>query len=88
MPPGRFDLFDALVDDGTSHVGVLKSDDADARACCEWATRADLPRVLDLRQAPRDVRVAARLEGWILGTALSSAGAPSPGARAREDSRA
>jgi hypothetical protein len=70
---------DALVDDGRSHVGVEvypsfcrgrdvpKSDDADARACCEWAAGADLGRALDLRAAPTVVRRAARLEGWILG---------------------
>jgi hypothetical protein len=70
---------DALADDGASHVGVevypsfcrppdvAKSDDADARACCEWAGRADLARELDLRSAPAVVRQAARQEGWILG---------------------
>ncbi len=70
---------DALRDDGTSHVGVevypsfcrprhvAKSDDADARACCEWAAAADLPRLLDLTGAPPQVQRAARLEGWILG---------------------
>jgi hypothetical protein len=79
---------DGLVDDGRSHVGVeiypsfcrpravRKSDDADARACCDWAAEADLPRVLDLRRAPRDVRLAAAIEGWILGAPVS----PSPGA--------
>lgn len=83
--------FDALVDDGASHVGVevyptfcrpawvRKSDDADARACCEWAASADLARVLDLRSSPPAVRRAARLEGWILGArpAGLSAGSPS-----------
>jgi hypothetical protein len=76
--------FDALADRGTSHVGVEvypslyrprsvpKSDDADARACCVWAARADLARVLDLGAAPPGVRRAARLEGWILGTPLNS----------------
>jgi len=76
--------FDSLVDDGRSHVGVeiyptfcrpasvKKSDDADARACCEWAAAADLPRILDLRSAPPAVRRAARLEGWILGARLAS----------------
>lgn len=70
---------DAPNDDGRSHVGVEvyptfcrdprvpKSDDADARACCEWAAAADLPRLLDLRRAPAAVRRAARTEGWILG---------------------
>jgi hypothetical protein len=70
---------DALSDDGASHVGVEvypsfcrgkdapKSDDADARACCEWAARADLRRELDLGAAPLGVRRAARTEGWILG---------------------
>lgn len=70
---------DAVVDDGSSHVGVEvypslyrgprvpKSDDADARACCQWAAGADLARILDLRAAPRAVREAARIEGWILG---------------------
>lgn len=76
--------FDALVDDGSSHVGVevypsfcrpasvKKSDDADARACCDWAASADLPRVLDLRPAPPEVRRRARLEGWILGARPAS----------------
>jgi hypothetical protein len=71
--------FDALVDDGERHVGVEvyptfcrapdvpKSDDADARACCEWAARAPLACVLDLSSASAAVRVAARIEGWILG---------------------
>jgi hypothetical protein len=71
--------FDSLTDDGESHVGVEvyptfcrrpdipKSDDADARACCEWAARAPLARVLDLTSASRAVRAAARIEGWILG---------------------
>lgn len=70
---------DALRDDGRSHVGaevyptfcrgpgVPKSDDADARACCEWAAAADLAGLLDLRAAPATVRRAARIEGWILG---------------------
>jgi len=71
--------FDALADDGKSHLGVevypslyrsrgaRKSHDADARACCEWAASADLAARLDLRAAPAPVRRAARLEGWILG---------------------
>jgi hypothetical protein len=70
---------DGLVDDGRSHIGVevypslyrpagvRKSDDADARACCLWAARAPLARLLDLRTAPAHIRRAARLEGWILG---------------------
>jgi hypothetical protein len=70
---------DALADDGTSHVGceiypsfcrprhVPKTDDADARWTCRWASRADLARSLDLTGAPAEVREAARLEGWILG---------------------
>ena len=70
---------DALADDGVSHVGVEvyptfyrpasqpKSDDADARACCEWAAAADLARELNLTTAPAPVRRAARTEGWILG---------------------
>jgi hypothetical protein len=70
---------DALVDDGESHVGceiypsfcrprrVPKTDDADARWTCVWASRADLPRALDLTGAPASVQEAARLEGWILG---------------------
>jgi hypothetical protein len=74
--------FDALADDGVSHVGVEvypsfcrakhvpKSDDADARACCEWAAAADLERALDLRAAPLRVRRVARLEGWILGASV------------------
>jgi hypothetical protein len=72
---------DTLVDDGCSHVGVEiyptfcrprrvpKSDDADARAACTWAARADLARALDLRGAPTRIRRVARLEGWILGAA-------------------
>jgi hypothetical protein len=71
--------FDALQDDGRSHVGVEvypsfyrgkgvpKADDADARACCEWSDRADLKRALDLTAAPPEIRAAARIEGWILG---------------------
>jgi hypothetical protein len=71
--------FDALADDGLSHVGVEvypsfyrpasvpKTDDADARACCEWAAAADLTRELNLGNAPDFVRRAARKEGWILG---------------------
>jgi hypothetical protein len=70
---------DALADDGHSHVGceiypsfcrpprVPKTDDADARWACLWASRADLATALDLRQAPGRLREAARLEGWILG---------------------
>jgi hypothetical protein len=70
---------DALADDGMSHVGceiypsfcrparVPKSDDADARWTCLWASRADLAAALDLERAPAPVREAARLEGWILG---------------------
>jgi hypothetical protein len=70
---------DALADDGRSHVGceiypsfcrpphVRKTDDADARWTCLWASRADLATALDLREAPLRVREAARLEGWILG---------------------
>jgi hypothetical protein len=70
---------DALADDGKSHVGceiypsfcrprhVRKTDDADARWTCRWASRADLERALDLTGAPAAVREAARLEGWILG---------------------
>jgi hypothetical protein len=70
---------DALADDGRSHVGaeiypsfcrprgVPQSDDADARAACEWAAGADLAALLDLRGASDAVREAARLEGWILG---------------------
>lgn len=70
---------DALADDGRSHVGceiyptfcrpahVPKTDDADARWTCRWASRADLASALDLRRAPEPVREAARLEGWILG---------------------
>jgi hypothetical protein len=70
---------DALADDGGSHVGceiypsfcrpssVRKTDDADARWTCLWASRADLASLLDLTRAPARVREAARLEGWILG---------------------
>jgi hypothetical protein len=70
---------DALADDGESHVGceiyptfcrprhVPKTDDADARWTCRWASRADLGMALDLTRAPAAVREAARLEGWILG---------------------
>jgi hypothetical protein len=70
---------DSLHDDGRCHVGVeiypsfcrprgvAQTDDADARAACEWAARADLAALLDLRRAPRSVRAAARIEGWILG---------------------
>jgi hypothetical protein len=70
---------DALADDGESHVGceiyptlcrprrVRKTDDADARWTCLWASRADLVRLLDLEGAPAAVQDAARLEGWILG---------------------
>jgi hypothetical protein len=72
---------DALVDDGESHVGceiypsfcrprrVPKTDDADARWTCLWASRADLAGTLDLTRAPASVQEAARLEGWILGAA-------------------
>jgi hypothetical protein len=72
---------DALFDDGTSHVGceiypsfcrptrVRKTDDADARWTCLWASRTDLGAALDLRRSPAPVREAARLEGWILGAA-------------------
>ncbi len=74
---------DALADDGTSHVGceiypsfcrpphVPKTDDADARWACLWASRADLATALDLTCAPARVRKAARLEGWILGATPS-----------------
>jgi hypothetical protein len=83
--------FDAIADDGASHVGVEvypsfcrppsvpKSHDADARACCLWASHADLRTALDLGAAPRSVREASRLEGWILGAPVSGAAAgPSP----------
>jgi hypothetical protein len=72
---------DSLADDGSCHVGaeiyptfcrpprVSKSDDADARAACTWAARANLGRALDLEGAPARVRRAVRLEGWILGAA-------------------
>jgi hypothetical protein len=75
---------DALRDDGRSHVGVEvypsfcrgqgtpKSDDADARACCDWAGRADLSAELDLTGAPAGVRRDARIEGWILGARWSA----------------
>jgi hypothetical protein len=75
---------DALADDGEGHVGceiypsfcrprhVRKSDDADARWTCRWASRADLARALDLTGAPAGVQEAARLEGWILGAALDT----------------
>jgi hypothetical protein len=75
---------DALADDGRSHVGceiypsfcrpsrVPKTDDADARWTCLWASRADLGAALDLRRAPAPVREAARLEGWILGARLDT----------------
>jgi hypothetical protein len=75
---------DALADDGTSHVGaeiypsfcrpsrVRKTDDADARWACLWASRADLAAALDLTRAPARVRKAARLEGWILGAVPAS----------------
>ncbi len=71
--------FDTLADDGTSHVGlevyptfcrgreVPKSDDADARACCEWSAGVDLARELDLAALTPRLRALARLEGWILG---------------------
>lgn len=71
--------FDAPADDGSSHVGVEvyptfcrgrgvpKSDDADARACCEWAARADLARELDVSDLAPPLRASVRLEGWILG---------------------
>jgi hypothetical protein len=74
--------FDALADDGTSHVGVEvypsfcrprgvpKSDDADARACCEWAAAADLAKALDLSRLAKPLQAAARLEGSILGASL------------------
>jgi hypothetical protein len=70
---------DGLADDGRSHVGseiypsfcrparVRKSDDADARWTCLWASRADLASLLDLTAAAPEVRARARLEGWILG---------------------
>jgi hypothetical protein len=70
---------DGLADDGRHHVGVevypsfcrparvAKTDDADARWACLWASRADLAGVLDLTRAPASLRRAARLEGWILG---------------------
>ncbi len=72
--------FDALQDDGHSHVGLEvypgafnqgpKSDDADARACCEWADREQregrLDTWLDLSRVPDPVRAQVRLEGWIL----------------------
>jgi len=77
---------DAVADDGRSHVGaeiypsfcrpsrVRKTDDADARWTCLWASRADLAAALDLRRAPASVRAAARLEGWILGAPAEGAG--------------
>jgi hypothetical protein len=89
--------FDALVDDGVSHVGAEiypsfcrgrtepKSDDADARACCAWAAGADLARALDLSDAPAAVRRAARIEGWILGARAAGAGWPASGPRRRSE---
>jgi hypothetical protein len=88
--------FDGLADDGRSHVGVeiypsfyrpshvSKSHDADARACCMWASSADLRRLLDLRRAPRAVRETARIEGWILGAAALDS-SPSPSERSGGD---
>lgn len=76
---------DALTDDGESHVGceiyptfcrprgVPKTDDADARWTCLWASRADLARLLDLTGTPAAVQEAARLEGWILGATAPAA---------------
>jgi hypothetical protein len=75
---------DALADDGRSHLGaeiyptfcrparVRKTDDADARWACLWASRAELAVVLDLAGAPGAVREAARIEGWILGAGLDT----------------
>jgi hypothetical protein len=77
---------DGIADDGESHVGaeiypsfcrparVPKTDDADARWACLWASRADLAAALDLRPAPAPVREAARLEGWILGAPAAGEG--------------
>ena len=74
---------DALADDGESHVGceiypsfcrprhVPKTDDADARWTCLWASRADLATLLDLTSAPAAVQEAAQSEGWILGASPS-----------------
>jgi hypothetical protein len=79
--PVRAWPMDLLADDGRCHLGVEiypsfcrpahvpQSDDADARWVCRWAQRADLARMLDLRDAPAGIRTAARLEGWILGAA-------------------
>jgi hypothetical protein len=81
---------DALADDGRSHVGcevyptfcrasqVRKSDDADARWTCLWASRTDLAGALDLTSAPSAIRRAARLEGWILGASAPRACSPRP----------
>jgi hypothetical protein len=77
---------DALADDGESHVGceiypslcrppaVHKTDDADARWTCLWASRADLATALDLAGAAARVRAAAGLEGWILGASAARPG--------------
>jgi hypothetical protein len=77
--PVRVWPMEALEDDGRGHVGceiypsfcrpphVRKTDDADARWACRWASRADLAGALDLRTAAPRVADAARLEGWILG---------------------
>jgi hypothetical protein len=85
---------DALADDGRSHVGceiypsfyrpssVRKTDDADVRWTCLWASRSDLRAALDLRRWPVPVREAARLEGWILGA--TSTHGPNPEERGRE----
>jgi hypothetical protein len=81
---------DALSDDGRSHVGceiyptfcrpsrVRKSDDADARWACLWASRADLATALDLTGAPAAICRAARLEGWILGATVPEHTPPGP----------
>jgi hypothetical protein len=66
-------------DDGQGHLGaeiypsfcrppgVPQTDDADARAVCEWASRQELADLLDLRAAEPGALRTIRLEGWILG---------------------
>jgi hypothetical protein len=78
--------FDKIHDDGLSHVGLevypgafnlgIKSDDADARACCEWADEQQgsgkLHERLDLRALSPEQQRMVRCEGWILGAEVKA----------------
>ena len=50
--------------------------DRDAALTCVWTREAPLAELLDLRQAPRNIRHAAQVEGWILGARVNATNQP------------